>query len=82
MTGAIFTGICRRCGPLAIAGYGEIEYDAMVQQAIFASRQLAKRQLTWLRREPGAEWFDPGSLAVAVQVAAHLQDRLGQRRPD
>jgi tRNA dimethylallyltransferase len=28
-------------------------------RAIFATRQLAKRQLTWLRRELDARWFDP-----------------------
>ena len=28
-------------------------------RAIFATRQLAKRQLTWLRGEHGAQWFDP-----------------------
>ena len=28
-------------------------------RAIFATRQLAKRQLTWLRREYDARWFDP-----------------------
>lgn len=30
---------------------GTINYDAMVQMAITATRQLAKRQLTWLRSE-------------------------------
>ncbi len=29
------------------------------ERAIFATRQLAKRQLTWLRGELGARWFDP-----------------------
>jgi tRNA dimethylallyltransferase len=28
-------------------------------RAIFATRQLAKRQLTWLRGELDARWFDP-----------------------
>jgi tRNA dimethylallyltransferase len=28
-------------------------------KAIFATRQLAKRQLTWLRGELDARWFDP-----------------------
>jgi tRNA dimethylallyltransferase len=30
-------------------------------RAIFATRQLAKRQLTWLRRELDARWFDPAT---------------------
>src|SRR5690606_14269078 len=28
-------------------------------KAVFATRQLAKRQLTWLRGELDARWFDP-----------------------
>lgn len=28
-------------------------------KGIYATRQLAKRQLTWLRSMPNAEWFDP-----------------------
>lgn len=31
---------------------GEVELDAAVEQAIAATRQLAKRQLTWLRSQP------------------------------
>ena len=30
-------------------------------RAIFATRQLAKRQLTWLRGELDARWFDPAT---------------------
>ena len=29
------------------------------ERGIFATRQLAKRQLTWLRGEQDARWFDP-----------------------
>lgn len=38
---------------------GEIDYDAMVDRGIIATRQLAKRQLTWLRSWP--ELVDLGS---------------------
>ena len=31
---------------------GELDHDAMVQRSIIATRQLAKRQLTWLRSWP------------------------------
>jgi len=40
--------------------------------AVVATRQLARRQLTWLRAEPGAEWaeaLDPGA-------AARIQERV------
>ncbi len=38
---------------------GELTFDEMCQKALAATRQLAKRQLTWLRRERGALWYDP-----------------------
>lgn len=37
---------------------GQITYDQMLQQVPIATRQLAKRQLTWLRSWPGIKWFD------------------------
>jgi tRNA dimethylallyltransferase len=37
---------------------GEIDLETMRAKAIVATRQLAKRQLTWLRRESGALWYD------------------------
>lgn len=37
---------------------GELAHDAMVETAVTATRQLAKRQLTWFRAVPGAEWWD------------------------
>lgn len=41
-------------------------------QAIFATRQLAKRQLTWLRAERDARWFDPSSDRAALETALQL----------
>lgn len=37
---------------------GDGDYDTMVFRALAATRQLAKRQLTWLRRWPGVTWLD------------------------
>ncbi len=39
---------------------GETDHAAMVHRAVTATRQLAKRQFTWLRSESGTAWFDPG----------------------
>lgn len=36
----------------------QIDRDEMVENALAATRQLAKRQLTWLRRESDALWYD------------------------
>lgn len=38
-------------------------------RAIFATRQLAKRQLTWLRGELDARWFDPATQGPALVQA-------------
>lgn len=37
---------------------GDCDAATMRRRAIAATRQLAKRQLTWLRREEGALWYD------------------------
>lgn len=39
---------------------GELDHAGMVERAVTATRQLAKRQFTWLRGESGAEWFEAG----------------------
>lgn len=41
-------------------------------RAIFATRQLAKRQLTWLRGERDARWFDPLADRQALETALAL----------
>jgi tRNA dimethylallyltransferase len=43
------------------------------ERVIFATRQLAKRQITWLRSELDARWldpFDPGHAATAATAVA------------
>jgi len=37
---------------------GETDRAAMAQEAVTATRQLAKRQLTWLRGETDGTWLD------------------------
>ena len=39
------------------------------ERGIFATRQLAKRQLTWLRGELDTLWFDPGSDRARLREA-------------
>jgi tRNA dimethylallyltransferase len=38
---------------------GEYDLEEARRRSIFATCQLAKRQLTWLRAEKGALWIDP-----------------------
>lgn len=41
-------------------------------RAIFATRQLAKRQLTWLRGELDARWFDPQTERARLEDSLRL----------
>ncbi|MDH3646163.1 MAG: tRNA (adenosine(37)-N6)-dimethylallyltransferase MiaA [Gammaproteobacteria bacterium] len=38
---------------------GKISFEEAAGQALIATRRLVKRQLTWLRAEPGVVWIDP-----------------------
>jgi tRNA dimethylallyltransferase len=50
---------------------GELSASEWVERAMAATRQYAKRQLTWLRSERHVQWIDPlGPDAVAQGVAA------------
>lgn len=58
---------------------GVVGYDEMVARGIAATRQLAKRQLTWLRSWPDLQWLDTdnkeaGSLLIE-RVKLALDDR-------
>lgn len=51
---------------------GETDAAAFRDRAIFATRQLAKRQLTWLRGQPDLRWFDPERDREALDTAPGL----------
>jgi tRNA dimethylallyltransferase len=57
---------------------GRLSYDEMVNQAIVATRQYAKRQLTWLRREEDARWFAAEDDAVTEHIGDYLECCLKQ----
>lgn len=50
--------------------HGEYSFQDMVERAVFATRQLAKRQLTWLRSEEDCHWLDeePSPLDSALSL--------------
>ncbi|KPJ67667.1 MAG: hypothetical protein AMJ43_03250 [Coxiella sp. DG_40] len=50
----------RACGYRQIWQYltGKLTYEEIREKVIIATRQLAKRQLTWLRNWPNLCWFD------------------------
>jgi len=51
---------------------GLMSYDEMVEKGIAATRQLAKRQLTWLRGWPAVHQLTTGSDALYTQVETAL----------
>lgn len=51
---------------------GETDAVTFREEAIAATRQLAKRQLTWLRGEHDARWFDPSTDGAALDAAVAL----------
>ncbi|MBU3823608.1 MAG: tRNA (adenosine(37)-N6)-dimethylallyltransferase MiaA [Candidatus Oceanisphaera merdipullorum] len=50
-----------------------VGYDEMVARGQAATRQLAKRQLTWLRSWPDVRWLDTHSQTLAADVIAELK---------
>ena len=51
---------------------GKFDEKTLTEQGIIATRQLAKRQLTWLRAEKNAVWFDSQLPTIAQQVLHYL----------
>lgn len=55
---------------------GTLGRDELRDRGIFATRQLAKRQLTWIRALTSVTTFDCLAQDVAMQVAGHLRSRI------
>ena len=56
---------------------GRSDHAEMVERAIAATRQLARRQLTWLRSLSGIRWLDPaagGELRARGYILRNLAD--------
>jgi tRNA dimethylallyltransferase len=51
---------------------GRSRLDQAIDRSVVASRQLARRQQTWLRAEPGAEWLD----ALDSVALARIEERI------
>ena len=57
----------------------EFDYFKMRERIIFATRQLAKRQLTWMRNTPGTVWFDAADRDISRNVGSYLTACLVDR---
>lgn len=68
----------RAVGYRQMLGYlmGEYGRQEMLEKGIAATRQLAKRQFTWLRRETGAHWINDGQAQAIDTIVALIKQRL------
>lgn len=52
---------------------GDSDYETMVEHAIVATRQLAKRQMTWFRSEYVANCYDPLENNLFEQICSTIE---------
>lgn len=57
--------------------HGEYDLETFIEKAIIATRQMAKRQLTWLRAQDDGVWFDSGPDLPVEQVITYVSEQLG-----
>ncbi|WP_297360673.1 tRNA (adenosine(37)-N6)-dimethylallyltransferase MiaA [Acidiferrobacter sp.] len=77
-----------RAPALRLVGYREvgeylqdkIPYNGLVEQGSAATRQLAKRQLTWLRADPAVRWLDGEGPRAPEICAAIIRDAIDAMR--
>jgi len=77
-------GLHRESSSMRAVGYrqfwpqaaGECTIADATQKALVATRQLAKRQLTWLRSESSLTSFDPLEAGTIDAISAHLAKQL------
>ena len=55
---------------------GDYDYSEMQNRALYATRQLAKRQLTWLRKESDLSWFDSEHVTKG-EVYSFINTKIG-----
>ena len=76
--------LCRDLASMRAVGYRQVweyletetDFQTMRQKAIAATRQLARRQLTWLRSEHSIKWFDSSARELVDTVTRHLRSVL------
>jgi tRNA dimethylallyltransferase len=70
------------CASIRSVGYrqiwqfldGEMTLNEAIERAVIATRQLAKRQYTWLRSWSTAKWFDPTDNAQRGKCIQMIRD--------
>jgi len=59
---------------------GDYDFETMKNKGIAATRQLAKRQLTWLRHWPEGNFFKAENLSTTREIMAIMQELLDDVR--
>ena len=86
--GLVASGISPDAKPFQFIGYsdllahlaGRMTMEAAIEKIQLATRQFAKRQLTWFRKEPSVQWL-PGfgdDPAIAAAALAFLKEPRSQ----
>ena len=78
-------GVTRNSAAMRSVGYrqfwnyleNECSLDEARERALFATRQLAKRQLTWLRSEQSVFTINPLEVGAIDTISKHLVQQLG-----
>ena len=54
----------------------KMDYQLMKEKAITATRQLAKRQMTWLRQWPDLHWLETDDSQNVYKIKQHIEDLM------
>lgn len=57
---------------------GEYDEATFIYKAIVATRQMAKRQITWLRAQQDGVWFESGDGVPVAAVNQYLTEQVSQ----
>lgn len=55
---------------------GEYDKATFIERAIIATRQMAKRQITWLRSQQDGHWFDTGKTLPTTSISQVIEKSL------
>jgi tRNA dimethylallyltransferase len=60
---------------------GQLNYDNLIAKTLSATRQMAKRQLTWLRTQADAIWFDSQQPRLTNHILNEIEKNLIFSKP-
>ena len=58
----------------------DITFSQLAERGVAATRQLAKRQLTWMRQQSGLVWFEAGQIDPSDAMKRYLENRIRDSR--